>query len=395
MHIAVSTSALQIIRYIRSQGLSQTGIAFPEVEEPAPVIQLPTANDQLRIDMPVSSCRDDLFDMTLLDAHFPFDACIANKNIDCPISDESTLHSFRKCIKLGVFDIKRRAYRKTLRTTLLRKDLPAKALIWISSACCIASPEFTVIQLAAQLDKISLAQLIMELTGFYSLPPTNTSTSSHARQNDERTVYQIPPVTTLVRIRDCARHIRMMRGKRTLDAALGIALERSASPAESILAIMFRLPLEQGGYGMGTPLLNPQVDVPEAQREFVSQKCYYPDVFFPDCLADLEYESTSFHLDPMTANWTQGELKIWRAQKMHKAEKDRMRAREMEALGLRVIPVMWNDLLIRGGLDRVAWALARRMEDMQLLNAEDYMRQLDSFDLCMARESVIETLLEW
>ena len=394
MHVITGVSALQVIRCIRSQGVPASLRWFPEVENPPQNIRLDASSNQLQIEStPCVNESTNLFDETLQDASFPFDECVSNKRVDVAYIDGCELLGFRKHLELGVFDIKRRAYRETLRTRLLRDDLPAKSFIWAGKETCFASPEYMITQLAAQLDAIKLAQIIMEMTGYFTLPPENNKRQNREGDPTSSTVYNLPPVTTLARIRAFSQHVRMMRGKPTLEAALNIALEHSASPIESILAIAFRLPLQDGGYGMETPLLNPCIERPRELREFVSQDKYHPDIFFPGAQADLEYESTTFHLDPVTANWAPGEFKLWRAAQSHKAASDRRRARELEALGLRVIPVVWDDLINSAKLDKIAWLLARRMEERKLLDATAYMQKLETYELRTAREQLLETLL--
>ena len=395
MHIITGVSALQVIRCLRSQGAETAREWFPEVEEPVPVIQIPQLGTGPRLEIheqPLLPAHT--FDETLDDVSFPFEKTVSNKKLDCTYIDGCERLDFRKHLELGVFDLSRRAYRKSLRTRILRRDLPSNSLIWAGRHTAFASPELVIVQLASRLSEVRLAQIIMELTGYYSLPPETKQGERTLNNPSSRTTYGLEPVTTIARIRSFACHVRMARNQHILNAALEIALDRAASPIESAAAIVLRRPIELGGYSMRKLLLNPKVEVPEYVSKFVSQKAYYPDMYFPDCATDLEYESTEFHLDPITANWSSYDIAQWRTHQAHKAASDRKRAREIEALGIRVIPIIWEDLLSSDQLDRIAWLLARRKEEFSEFDADTYMAQLDFYEYHMAREQLLEELSE-
>ena len=425
MHVLVGESALQVVRCIRSQGASTSLEWFPEVEEPAIQIELSNEVDPFKqkpsrrtrrsaSSAPLSKsgqaqsqetpivydAKATQMQESLEDRSFPFSSVVSNRRVDLSRIDGSELLDRHNMLHLGVFDVNRKAHRKTLRTKILRRDLPSSSLIWAGRHTCFASPELIVIQLASQLSPVKLAQIIMELTGYYSLPPEasgnlETKTRRAALVNLEmpKTVYNLPPVTTLERIRSLAQYTRMVRARATLCAALDIALEHAASPVESTLALAFSIPVDQGGYGMEKPLLNACISVPEDKRDYLSQRHYYPDIFFASCKTDLEYESTEFHLDPITANWAPDELHAWRTHQAAKAAADRRRARELESLGLHVIPVVWDDLLRRENLDKLAWLLYLRVQEMHGEDASERMEQLDYYQHRLARERLLEELL--
>ena len=383
MHIATGTSALNIIRCIRAQGRSVALEWFSEVEQPIPDAYLPDAKPP---SAPQGREHADLlcplFEETLEQASFPFDRVVANRRIDLSRIDGSEMLAHKAPLELGIFDLRLKTYRDSLRTRLLRRDLPRQALVGAGKHTCFSCPELVVLQLAQQLSVPLLAQVIMELAGFYALAPSQ----------DFETVYDIPPITTLARIETLARRARMMRGRSVLRAALHIACERSASPAETILAIMLQSPIQDGGYGIERPLLNPCITAPRGTRSHVSQQHFYPDIYLQGCYTDIEYESTEFHLDPITTNWQAGELKNWQAGFAQKAANERRRARELQSLGVHVIPVTSYDMVSRAKLDNVAWSLARQMERLGQIDAASYMRTLDTSDYRNARTALLENL---
>lgn len=385
VHIIIGTSALQLIRCIRSQGLAAAREWFPEVEPPAPVALLPgqeahAAHEPfISADIPAS-----LFEESLADAEFPFDAVVANKSVDYSyVSGSETLPELRP-LELGIFDAARKTYRQAVHTKTLRPDLPHKALIGAGKHLCFASPELVVIQLASKLEAAKLAQVIMELTGFYT----------HSPAQDGPSTFSISPVTSIARIEALARRAPMMRGRAVLRAALAIAHERSASPMESILSIMLQLPLEAGGYEYSPLLVNPRIQTPENARSFASQNAYYPDIYLQSSYVDIEYESAEFHLDPLTANWATGEFERWRANAEDKAARDRVRTRELQALGVHVVPVTSYDMRSRARLDSVAWAIAQQAQRLQQLDADSYMEALNQHGRSEKRSKLLRALMK-
>jgi hypothetical protein len=384
VHVLIGASALQVIRCIRSQGASAAQEWFPEVEPAAPAAFLPdedqsTAENETDLsDIPAS-----LFEEKLSDASFPFEAVIANRSVDCSYINGSELLADLRPLELGIFDEARKTYRDSLHTKLLRPDLPREALIGAGKHTCFASPELVVVQLASKLSIAQLTLLIMELSGFYTISP----------MKDGGSAYGIPPVTSVARIRALARRVRMMRGREVLRAALETALERSASPMESVLAIMLQLPIDSGGYGMGPVLVNPRIKTPDHAQAFASQHSYYPDIYLQSCFIDVEYESSEFHLDPITANWAPGELERWRAGAEHKAATDRIRTRELQALGVHVVPVTAYDMRSLSRLDNVAWAIACQMERLGEFDAASYLDALDARTARIARGKLLKELM--
>ena len=392
MHIAIGYTALQIIRSIRLQGDGAFLEWFEEIENPVGIAFTPGfAGKQPDLSANTPKAERDLFAETLECEGFPFDAVIANKRIDLSVADNLGLLDRKAVLELGAFDASRKAQRKTLRTWTLRRDMPAKALIGAGKNTCFASPELVVAQLASRLDAPRLAQIIMELAGHYSLPPAQSD--SHLAQKLQ-TAYELKPVTTIERIRKLAAQVRMLRGRDTLARALDIAMEHSASPAETILAIMMSMPMDSGGYEFETPLLNPSIDIPEEHRPHVSQQSYHPDIFFQGCYADLEYESSEFHLDPLLALQAGGEMSRWHALARQKAAADRKRMREIQTFGIAVIAVVWEDLLSVPGLDRVAWALACRVEQLQGTSAVAHFDALNQYKRRIARDDLLASLRE-
>lgn len=322
---------------------------------------------------------------TLEDVLFPFDEADANRRVDLGNVDEPVITTPDGIIELGVFGRQKRANRRHLKTRLLSKKLPAKSLITASRKMSFASPELIIAQLAVKYSPVQLAQIIMEFTGTYSLSPDASDSRYETR-------FGAPQVTTVSRINAMMQHMPRVVARHKLVDALEMAIEGSASPTETIIALMLSLPAENGGYEMGAPVLNPRIAAPENLREHLLQREYYPDIFFQDCYADVEYESTAFHLDPVTANWQHHELALWRDVTADKAADDRRRMRELQMLGVQVIPATHKDIASADSMDRLAWALALCRECSGGRKASSHMEMLANYRNRMARESLLETL---
>lgn len=386
IHCVVGESTLALIRCIRCKGsLDDMTYWFAEVDSPEQRVFLPGESVEPAEQPPDGSVGDGYYSETLEDVRFPFGEFVANRRIDLASIDDAIVATPSAMLELGVFDRKKRANRKHLRSHLLSKRLPARSLFSAGRNTYFASPELVIVQLAAKYEPVKLAQIIMEFTGTYSLAPDSSNSRYETR-------YGVSQVTTVSRIRAMAQSVPRVPARHKLEIALGMAIEESASPAETILALMFSLPAEEGGYEMGRPTLNPKIKAPEHMREHLTQKDYYPDIYFQDLFADIEYESTAFHLDPITANWQHRELALWRNAMADKAADDRRRMRELQTLGVFVIPATHKDLASVDSLDRLAWALAFHRERLGGGSAELFMEKLDSYQNRIAREALLEVL---
>lgn len=376
MHVLGGESALRALRAVRCRELG-VRLPLPEVEQP--VVPLPGQERKA----PEPAPEEDWWcGPTLADAEFPFDSAETNGNVDLHRLGDVGKFTKDAPLELMVFDYAHRTTRKKTRTRVLSQELPARALVCVDPTLYFVCPELIVLQMSARLSPVALAQLIMELCGSYSLAPDP--------DGREGATFELPPVTTIDRIRSCAKHVRARGGAATLRWALRYALEWSASPGETTLALMMSLPPEEGGYGFGTPVLNGRVEAPVDLGACVAGGPYYPDVFLQDGYIDLEYQSTEFHLDPLTAASlmmvregsaaADPELAAWRRDFIAKGDADLRRMRDLQFLGLHVVPVTGFDLHEPERMDQVACAVARHLEGEGLLDWESWHARLETHD---------------
>lgn len=171
----------------------------------------------------------------------------------------------------------------------------------------------------------------------------------------------------------------------------------SVSPGESTLALMMTLPINLGGYGFAGACCNAELAVPRSERGHVGQGGYELDLFWQRWMADLEYESAEFHLDPfgydpLLEGMDADDIEAWRQRRIADAERDRRRMRDIAQLGVCTIPVMPADLTSRERLDQVAWAFARNAERRGDAALVERMRILDDVSHRAARTRLLESL---
>lgn len=119
------------------------------------------------------------------------------------------------------------------------------------------SPELTFVQIARVLDTVELARLALELCGTYALAPHPDDPFRKHR-----------PATSVEHLRAFADRARIagIRGTARAQAALSLARNGSASPTETVVALLLCCPYRFGGYGLPFPELNR----PPRQREGAS-----------------------------------------------------------------------------------------------------------------------------
>lgn len=76
------------------------------------------------------------------------------------------------------------------------------------------------------------------------------------------------------------------------------ALDGSASPMETALAMLLSLPGTLGGYGLPSPRLNARIDVSSKNGLNQSKHYYVADLYWPEARFAVEYDSDRWHVGP-------------------------------------------------------------------------------------------------
>ena len=398
MHVLAGESALRALRAVRYRGLAvPVAQLTPQSQEawlpeqgkaatPSPERRKPTAPS------PEQAFPSDF--RTLADEGLPFQDIEANMRLELWQLGDVGPFTPERPLELAVFDRAHRTRGKKYRTRELPQALPADALVRVNANLYFVCPELIVAQMAPSLSAIQLAKLIMELCGSYSLSP--------AADQRNKTKYQLEPVTSLERIKRYSNLTKVRGGAKTLREALSYALEGSASPSETVLALMMSLPQELDGYGFVKPALNASLTVPDEHIGRVGGLKYSLDAFWQDAFTDLEYESVEFHLDPLAAASLvaakDGErdsdpfVEMRRREYIAKADADRRRLRDLQFLGIHVIPVTSFDLSNVRRFDQVAHALAKNIEGPGTKGFDDWAADLDEGSYRERRRRLLQSL---
>ena len=402
MHILAAASALRAIRAIRSRSI---GVSLPTPELWRDRVLLPSEGRESLFDE-----RDD--DLTfhaapsLEETGFGFDDTKSNARVDLSKLGEVGSFTRENPLELAVFDESRKFHHKKCIARTIPKSLPARSIVRIDAGLYMVCPELVILQMAPRLNETALAQLIMELCGTYSLSPVGEVDTPEAKESYEahadKCAFDLEPVTTIERISWYSKHVRVRGGAAKLRGALRFAMEGSASPPETIVALMLSLPREMGGYGLGKPSLNARLDVKSAEYDNVGKDVYFLDAFWQDAFADVEYESISFHLDPVAASALVAAragdsdagdaMDEWRREYIAKADADRRRLRDLQYLGIQVIPVTAFDLKDISRLDQVARSLARCRERATGVSMCIWAESLNEWDYREARRALLRDL---
>lgn len=401
MHILAGESALRALRAVRSRGIP-VWLPYPDCEQRCVLLpgQSPEGADGTQPDSACPAEQDEASraeEPTLAKDGFAFDKAETHARVELFRLGDVGRFTKERPLELAVFDYGHRTTRKKSRTRVLPRNLPASALIKVDPGLYFVCPELIVLELAPRMTPTGLSQVIMELCGTYSLHPNPDAA--------EGASYNLDPVTTLWRIGQYGKRVRSRGGTDVLRRALAMAMEGSASPSETKLAIMMSLPREQGGYELGRPVLNGRITVPDEFHDFVDGRVYYPDAFWQEAYVDMEYQSTEFHLDPLAAMAlvpaprphadTVPEANAARAQRQEfitKQDADLCRMRELGLLGVNVVPVTSFDLKTVHRMDQIACILAREHARAGGLDWETWQSDLAEQEYREARESLLREL---
>ena len=179
-------------------------------------------------------------------------------------------------------------FRRHKQSTLL----PHHALYPLWDGVFVVSPELCLVQMCQSLSFAGALELAMEFCGTYAVRPD--SDESMAKRD-----YQ------LVEADAFRRHVESWKGIRGIPVARHIAkylVGGSASPMETKLYMLLCLPLQYGGYNLGHPELNPELDLDQEEREIIRRGKVKPDMLWRNEHLVVEYDG-EYHDDPMQARY--------------------------------------------------------------------------------------------
>ena len=187
-----------------------------------------------------------------------------------PPKDSIPLHTITSRLSLPI-DVTvsaanaRRASR-LFRPHVFAGGMPDRCLVSVKNEIIVASPELCFFQMASELPLAKLIELGYELCGFYALPSgcaveKGSTVVEGSYDMDNKSAYNLEPLTNKKRLTALVSQMAGKHGKNKALRALRYIAEGSASPMETILAILLVLPNYLGGYGFALPEMNKRIDL--------------------------------------------------------------------------------------------------------------------------------------
>ena len=161
--------------------------------------------------------------------------------------------------------------------------LPADALYQLTPDILIASPSFCLQQIAAGSDLARAATAGMEICGGYAKSP-NARYGFFSRPSLDT------PEGLLVHFEN-----EHGFGARRAREALAYVQAGSRSPMETVLVLLFVLPIDVGGCGLPAPKINLRLDIPPSLQAAIGVPYVTVDLCWPERGIILEYDSYLFH----------------------------------------------------------------------------------------------------
>lgn len=197
----------------------------------------------------------------------------------------------------------------------------------------VIGPELLFVQLAQRLSPAALLAVGHELCGTYRL----------GIEPEDAPIYDVQPLTSVSELKSHAQRARGIRRRPKALQAIQRLADSSASPAETALSIMFRLPYRHGGYCLGKPLLNHEIALdPTAERLF-SRSSIKPDFYWPEAKHPAEYDGALYHSS------------------REQAEYDERRRNAYAAMGMNVVVFATRHLYNLDLLDEMAQAVCKNI----------------------------------
>lgn len=192
---------------------------------------------------------------------------------------------------------------------------------------CVCSSELTFLQVVDSFDLVRLVDLAYELCGTYDISTGN--------------VRECAPLTTIAKLKTYVGKSEGVRGRKKALRALRYAADGSASPRETVLAMLLCLPHSLGGYRFALPQLNCRIDVSARAKAVTDKRFYRCDLYWSEAKLAVEYDSDLEHLGSRNA------------------ASDSSRRTALDALGVTVVTVTTLQIASRVEMEHVAHRVAR------------------------------------
>jgi len=253
--------------------------------------------------------------------------------------------------------------------------MPDRCLVNIDNELLVASPEFCFFQMANEIPLVKLIELGYELCGSYSLPAFGTADEDFAveavesadedlvaeaadedftaKAADKDTAFNVEPLTRKKRLEAFVSQMTGKHGRKRAARALRYIADGSASPMETILAILLVLPNNLGGYGFPLPEMNRKIESKPTTSGYLGKQFYKCDLFWKGSAVAAEYDSDLYHSG------------------FEKISDDSIRKIDLSLSGINVVTVTNKQIHSIEEFDKVARTIASKMgRRIQIRNSE-------------------------
>lgn len=257
------------------------------------------------------------------------------------------------CVSAGSKRLKSRY----VTNTVYGPTVPARSFMSLGSGLFTSCPELLFVELANSMALPEHLLLGFELCGNFSRNPDNPMKGT--------ATLGIPPATSVKRIAGFINSSKGLAGTPSARKTLELLADNAWSPAESVVAAMMSLPLEDYGYGLGRCRLNPRFYTPSHLEGSAKKNSRVPDILLEGTHVGINYDgaghldldsiaSKAFSLAQDPASGFRDRELSWAIREVReKVVDDIRRNRELAADGLMVFPMTKEDLYEDGGLDAV------------------------------------------
>ncbi len=211
--------------------------------------------------------------------------------------------------------------------------LSGKSFYRLADGIFLSIPALAFVQMATQEeDLIALLELGYELCGSYQTARTGVASA-----------YQVVPLSSVRKLRGYVAKNPSLRGARKVERALRYLADGSASLRETKQALVYGLPMMYGGYGLGIPRMNYEVQASDAAYAISGRRSFRCDLCWPQAKIDVEYQSRENH---------EGEVSRIR---------DSRRTNALASMGWTVIGVTNDELDSLTATDTIAHTIRQRL----------------------------------
>lgn len=211
--------------------------------------------------------------------------------------------------------------------------LPPGALLRIADGVAVESPELCFARLAPALARPKLIKIGLELCGTYALRPDLEEGFAPKRR----------PSTTIASLKKLLDSCGPLKGRLEAERALKYLHEGSASPMETISAMLLFLPYRMGGQALTKGLLNAEVAANDYTLALTGKSFLKCDILWPEARLCLEYDSDQHHT---------GSRRI---------AEDASRRAALTYLGFEMVTMTKHHVLNMEAFNNIALLLAKRL----------------------------------